>query len=47
MNTKRLNIKLDGETHKALKRLLVEQDQSIQAFIVALIKRTLYDTPKP
>ena len=46
MNTKRLNIKLDPETHKALKMETVKQATSIQEFIVHLIKQVVYPIKK-
>ena len=44
MNMKRLNIKLDGETHRKLNMQAVKEDTSLQALIVKLIKQLVYGT---
>ena len=44
MNTKRLNIKLDSETHRRLKMEAAKQASSLQALVVHLIKQAVYQT---
>lgn len=39
---KRLNIKLDPETHRLLKRLAAEQETTIQALVVQIINDRVY-----
>lgn len=39
---KRLNIKLDVETHRRLKLLAVSKDTTIQELLVHLIKQAVY-----
>ena len=42
---KRLNLKIDAQTHKALKRMALEQDSTMQEVVLGLIKQIVY--PKP
>ncbi len=44
MDTRRLNIKLDGETHKALKMEAVRSSMTLQELVVHLIKQRVYHT---
>ena len=44
---KRLNIKLDDETHRALKMKAASESVTLQEVIVHLIKHAVYQTAKP
>ena len=44
MSTKHMNIKIDSETHRALKIAATQQDMSIQAYLIHLIKQAVYHT---
>lgn len=46
MNTRRLNIKIDSETHKLLKVVAAQQDSTLQELIIHLIKQMVYQAPQ-
>ena len=44
---KRLNIKLDPETHRKLKAYAAMTEQSIQAIVTKLVKQVVYPPQNP